>query len=87
MQLKEMLAKTKIEVVGICKGINEYISDKGVTYWSVDVECRGTKMPINIKLPQGYNRLPLVEYDLVTIPCIVKPSFDKKGIYLEALQA
>lgn len=85
MNYKELLSKTSVIVIGINKGLNEYVNDKKVSYWSVDLEVLGTKMPVNVRLPAEYNRAALVEYDLCKIPCVIKPSFDKKAIVLEAL--
>lgn len=87
MQYKEMLEKTAVLIVGICKGINEYVNDKQVSYWSVDLEIQGTKMPVNVKLPTAFNRSVLKEYELAKLQCLIKPSFDKKGIVLEAIPA
>lgn len=87
MQYKEMLEKTVVMVVGICKGLNEYISDKQKSYWSVDLEIKGTKMPVNIRLPENFNRQAFKEYELVKVSCVIKPTFDRKGIMLEAVAA
>ena len=80
---KEMLEQTKINIVGICKGVNVY-KGKDKEYHSVDLEIKGTKMPVNIKLPDNYDERKLVDYELVNLRCIVKPSFDKKAIELHA---
>jgi len=85
MQYQEMIAKTMIVVVGIVKGINEYVNKEKVSYWSVDLEVKGTKMPVNIRLPEKFDRSKLVEYQLTKLECVVKPSFDKKGIVIEAI--
>lgn len=88
MQYKEMVEKTGMTLVGICKSLNEYIQkDTGKCFYSVDVEIKGTRGPVNIKLPAGYPMISLKPYELVSLSCIIKPSFDKKGITIEAVQA
>jgi len=84
MQYKEMLDKTCCLLVGIVKGLNEYVNAEKKSYWSVDLEVKGTKMPVNVRLPDGFERSKLVEYEIAKFQCVIKPSFDKKGIVLEA---
>lgn len=85
MNYKDLLAKTSVVVTGICKGVNEYVNAEKKSFWSVDLEILGTKMPVNVRLPEKFNRASLLEYEVVKINCQIKPSFDKKGIVLEAL--
>lgn len=85
MNYKEMLDKTCCKVAGICKGVNCYTSDAKKDYWSVDLEIQGTKMPVNIRLPEGFPREKLIDYELALLTVCIKPSFDKKGIILEAI--
>lgn len=86
MTIKEMMDKTKIVIIGLCKGVNEYHSQKNNNiYYSVDVEVQGTKNPINIKLPPDYDRNKLVEYDLVQLNCSIRPGFEGKGIEIRAI--
>lgn len=87
MQFKEMIDRTGLKITGICKGVNEFISKEQKAYYSVDVEIKGTKMPVNVKLPADFNRTVLKVYELVELSCIIMPSFDKKGIQLVALKA
>lgn len=87
MNIKEMIDKTGIVIVGLVKTVNEYVSDKKVSYWSVDVECKGTRLPVNIKLPHNFDRSKFKEYELVKVQCCMKPSFDRKSNDLEAIAA
>jgi hypothetical protein len=89
MEYAEMLGKTQIAIVGICKGVNEYVSKKSVPpkiYFSVDVEVAPSKNPVNIKLPDNFDRLKLKLYDLCQIKCEIKPSYDKRSIEIHALR-
>lgn len=86
MNYKDMIEKTSLKITGICKGVNEYIQkDTGRAYYSVDLEIKATRMPVNVKLPDGYNKSKLVPFDLVEILCSIQPSFDRKGIQIVAL--
>lgn len=85
--MQEMIEKTSIKVDGICKGVNEFVSQKGVSYWSVDVEVKGTRMPINIKLPANFKKESLRTYELCSLLVTIKPGFDRKGIELHAMAA
>jgi len=86
MDLKEMIEKTGIIVQGINKGIQEFVSQKtGKRYYSVDVEVKGCRLPINISLPETYKISSLVQHELVKLNCIIKPGFDGKGIKIEAV--
>lgn len=86
MEYKDMLEKTGLPVIGICKGVNEYVQrDTGKCYYSVDVEIKGTRLPINIKLPEGYVKSKLIPFELVAIPCSIQPTYDRKGIRIVAL--
>lgn len=85
MQYKEMLEKTTITIIGICKGVSEYVNKDKKSYFSVDVEVKDTKMPVNVRLPENFNRAALGQYELVKIPVCIKPSWDRMGIVLEAL--
>lgn len=86
MQYKEMVEKTGLRIVGICKGVNEFIkAETGRCYYSVDVEIKGTRMPVNIKLPDQYNKSELKPCELVQLDCVIIPSFDRKGIQIQAV--
>lgn len=86
MNYKDMIEKTGLKVSGICKGVNEYIQkETGKAYYSVDLEIKGTRMPVNIKLPDQYNKSHLIPFEIVHLACCVQPSFDRKGIQLVAL--
>ncbi len=86
MNYKDMVEKTGLRIVGICKGVNEYVQrDTGRCYYSVDVEIAGTKGSINVKLPAGYDKAKLIPYDLVQLSCSIQPTFDRKGIRIVAL--
>ena len=86
MDYKELIQKTGVVCVGIVKSVNEYVSDKGRSYWSVDLECKGTKFPVNVRLPQGFPIQGLKEFELTKLAVTVQPTFDRKGIQLVALQ-
>jgi len=85
MQYKEMIEKTACLVIGIVKGVNEYVNKEGKSYWSVDLEVKGTKSPINVRLPLQFDRSKLVEYDIAKFSCKFQDSFDKKSKVLEAI--
>lgn len=86
MNYKDMVEKTGLLITGICKGVNEFVQrDTGKCYYSVDVEIKGTRMPVNIKLPEGFDKSKLIPFDLVNISCCIQPSFDRKGIQILAL--
>jgi len=85
MNIKELMAKTKIIIIGLCKGVNKYDSKNGKTYYSVDVEVQGTKSPINIKLPDEFDRSKFLDYELVQLNCMIRPGYDNKGIELRAI--
>jgi len=86
MNYKELIEKTGLRILGICKGVNEYVQkETGKCYYSVDVEIKGTRMPVNVKLPEGYNKSKLVPFDMVQLDCCIQPSFDRKGIQILAL--
>lgn len=86
MDYKALLEKTGILIAGIVKGLNEFTSQKtGKTYYSVDLEIRGVRFPVTVKLPENYNRSQLKEYELAKIGCIVRPGYENKGIELHAI--
>lgn len=83
---QELLEKSGIQIIGIVKSVNEFTSQKnGKVYFSVDVEAKGTKMPINIKLPENFNRAALQCYELTKLMVRIMPGFDRKGIELHAI--
>lgn len=82
--IREALEKTGIQIIGICKGVSEYVG-KTRTYYSVDLECKGTKMPINVRLPEGFDRSKLPDYELVKLMCKIMPSYDKKAVEIHAI--
>ena len=84
--LKKVYDKTGIRITGVVKGVNSYTSKKtGETYFSVDLDAKGSRLPINIKLPQGYDQTPFAEYEIVEVDCKIMPTFDKKGIEIHAI--
>lgn len=86
MNYAEMLKKTTLQITGICKGVNEYVSkNNGNVYYSVDIEVQGVKNPINVKLESTFNRAALNLYEIVTLQLMVVPTFDKKNIELRAI--
>lgn len=86
MNYKDMIEKTALRLIGICKGVNEYIKpDTGQAFYSVDVEIKGTRMPVNVKLPNGYNKSKLIPFEIIQLDCAIIPSYDRKGIQLQAL--
>lgn len=82
---KELIEKTSLGGIVFVKSINEYVTEKGVSYWSVDVEVKGVRQPIKLNLPKGFDRSKIKEYELAKVAYTVKPTFDGKGINLEAL--
>lgn len=85
MNYQELIQKTGVVSIGIVKSVNEYVSTKGRSYWSVDLECKGSKFPINVGLPQGYPLSGLKEFELIKLSLAVVPTFDLKGRRLVAL--
>lgn len=83
----EVLSQTSVVVTGVLKSVNAYES-KDKTYWSLDVEVKGTRNPIVVRLPQKSNLQTEMQskiYTLISLPCCVKPTFGGKGYDLEAL--
>lgn len=86
MDLKTLYKKTGIKITGVVKGINSFPSKKtDKTYWSVDLDVAETRLPINVKLPEEYDRGKLNEYEIVELQCKLMPTFDRKGIEIHAL--
>jgi len=85
MQYKEMLEKTSCLVQGIVKSVNCYTNKDSKSYWSVDLEVRGTKMPINIRLPEDFDRSKLAEYELARFSVCFIDSFDKRSKVMVAI--
>lgn len=85
MQYKEMLEKTSCLVQGIVKSINEYVNKDKVSYWSVDLEVKGTKSPVNIRLPSNFDRSKLAEYELARFSVCWVDSFDKRSKVMVAI--
>lgn len=83
MEYKEILSKTSLKIVGICKGVNKYVG-KTKEYYSVDLEVKGTKMPVNVKLGDDFKRETLKDYELVVLDVVVMPAFDKRYFELHA---
>ena len=85
MELREMMSKTGMQIVGVVRSINTYVSKENKSYYSVDLDIAGCRQPINIALPESYDKSKLVECDLTKIALVVVPSFDKKNIKLQAI--
>ena len=86
MTYKESLEKTAIVVQGIVKGINEFTpKDSEKTFYSVDLEIKGTRLPVTVKLSDEYDRSQLNDFELAKIHCCIRPTFDRKGIQLYAV--
>jgi len=84
--MQEMMEATSIKITGICRGVNEFVAkSSGVSYWSVDLEVKGTRQPITVKLSDKFPRERLREYELITLDLNVRPGFDRKGIELHAI--
>lgn len=80
-----MLEKTSCLVQGIVKSTNCYVNKDGKHFWSVDLEVKGTKMPINIRLPENFDRSKLAEYELARLAVSFIDSFDKRSKVMLAL--
>lgn len=85
MQFKEVMDKTGVFIAGVVIGVNEFVSQKGRSYWSVDLSVKGCKAAVNVRLPTGYPINTLVEYELAKLPVTIRPNFNKTGIELEAI--
>lgn len=85
--MKELIKKTGNRMIGICKGVNEFVSKKnGATYWSVDLEVKGSKNAINIQLPDGFDRSVFREYELCQVDLCVERAFQSSGYKLTAIK-
>lgn len=83
--LQQMVDKTSVQVTGIVKSVNEYISKKTkLSYWSVDVEVKGHKTALNLRLPENPGEL-LKLYDVKTFHIIISPGFEGKGVDLNVI--
>lgn len=86
MNYKEMLTKTGMQIVGICKELTSFTPKDGdKTFYSVFLEIQGCRQPVKVKLPDDFNHSQLKEYELCKMACIVKPSFNGKSIDLVAV--
>ena len=74
-----MLEKTSCLVQGIVKAIKVYVNKDGKSFWSVDLEVKGTTAPVNIRLPADFDRSKLVEYELARFSVIFVDSWDKQS--------
>ena len=85
MQIKEIMEKTGIYVAGLVVGVNEYVSKSGKSYWSCDMNVKGCRQAVNIRLPQGFPVHSLQEYEVAKLAVTVRPNFARNGIELEAV--
>ena len=87
MQIKEAMDKTGMVIAGLVVGVSEYVSRKtGASHWSVDLTVKGCKQAVNVRLPQDYPVMTLVEYELVKLPVTVRPNWNRSGIELLAVK-
>lgn len=82
---KETMAKTGAVIHGLCRGVSMY-QGKEKAYWSVDVDVKSTKLPVNIRLPESFNRASLQEGELVKISVCFRPAFGGKGLEIHATE-
>lgn len=85
MQYKEMLEKTSCLIQGIVKGVNCYVNKDNKSFWSVDLEIKGTKSPVKIRLPEHFDRSKLQEYELARFSVAFVDSWDKQSKVMVAL--
>lgn len=85
MQVKEIMEKTGVVIAGLVVGVNEYVSKNGKSYWSCDMNVKGCRQAVNIRLPQGFPVHTLQEYELCKLAVIVRPNFARNGVELEAV--
>ena len=82
---KELVDSTKCEVHGIVKGVQDYVKpDTQKHFFSVDLDVKGSKQIVNVRLPDGFPILSLKEYELVKLRCDIGPAFGGKGLQLTA---
>lgn len=83
--LQQMVDKTSVQVTGIVKSVNEYISKKTqLSYWSVDVEVKGHKSALNLRLPENPGET-IKLYDVRTFNILILPGFEGKGVDLKVI--
>lgn len=83
---KEMMAKTGCRIIGFVRSINEYVQkDTGKKFYSVDVDIREVRLPVNIKLREGYPIESIPEGELCQFNCQFRPSFGGKGLEVVAV--
>lgn len=84
---KQQMAKTGCKVVGLLRCKNEYVQKTtGRVFHSVDLDIQGTKLPVNVKLNENFNRAALPEDgELVSLVLGFRPGFGGKGYDVEAI--
>lgn len=85
MQIKEVMDKTGVVIAGLVVAVSEYVSKNGKSYWSCDMNVKGCRQAVNIRLPQGFPVNTLQEYELAKLAVTVRPNFARNGIELEAV--
>jgi len=85
---KSMMSKTGIQIIGMLRSKNVYVSKALKAYHSIDLDISGTKLPVNIRLPETFIQPETwVEGELCKVIVAVVPSFDRKGIELMAVSS
>lgn len=77
--LLEAMAKTKISITGIVKSTDVRMAGNGKTYGTLYLDVQGSTEAVKIKLGENPDISPYNLYELITIQCCVKPSFDRKS--------
>jgi len=85
---KSMMSKTGIQIIGMLRAKNVYVSKTLKQYHSIDLDITGTKLPVNVRLPELYVQPEnWVEGELCKLIVSIVPTFDRKGIELMAVSA
>lgn len=85
--LQKMLDETSVKVVGIVKSINEYVQkETKKSYWSVDVEVKGHKNLLTLKLPDRPSE-DVKMYDIKTFAVQIRPGYQGKGYEFHVIGA
>lgn len=86
MNFAETMSKTGIAIQGLVRSVNEYTSEKTKkVYYSVDVDVKETRLPVNIKLPLEYDRSKIIEGEVQRFNCKFQAAYGGKGLEIVAL--
>jgi hypothetical protein len=81
----EMMSKTGLYIQGLVRSVNIFVGEKK-EYRSVDIDVKGCRMPITVKLGDKFPFQQLIEGEITKIMLVVKPNFAKNGVELHAAE-